>query len=374
MSDHFFRSLKIENFRGIQSLEINDLARVNLFVGMNNTGKTTVLESIFLLTGISNPRLMVSINAFRGLKVTSSKVFGDYFYASASPELRFSSLTDTKQERRLAIAPLYSDQLPQVIDHDPTPENSLVEGSPKNFNVISNAPRNLVGLRCEVKILESNGRTLNDFQTAVAFNEVGQSIVKQPTREKYIETVSGVLNSPTTGYNSEFVDQMLNNKKKEVLLRALRIIEESVEDIRVGADGYVYIDIGRPSFIPINLAGDGMITILQLITGVVSASSGICNGIYVVDEIESGLHISAVRDIWKMLLNQSKEHGTQIFATTHSKDIVEALQEMMANNEIEEGEIAIYLLDKTPKAGVKAYKKSTKQLVRAWEVGSDVRL
>lgn len=39
MDKHFYETLKIENFRGIKSLEIDDLARVNLFVGRNNCGK-----------------------------------------------------------------------------------------------------------------------------------------------------------------------------------------------------------------------------------------------------------------------------------------------------------------------------------------------
>ena len=43
MDKHFYEKLKIENFRGIKSLEIDDLAQVNLFVGKNGCGKTSVL-------------------------------------------------------------------------------------------------------------------------------------------------------------------------------------------------------------------------------------------------------------------------------------------------------------------------------------------
>jgi AAA15 family ATPase/GTPase len=41
-----FTSLKIENFRGIKSLEMSDLGRVNVLAGKNNSGKTSVLEAI----------------------------------------------------------------------------------------------------------------------------------------------------------------------------------------------------------------------------------------------------------------------------------------------------------------------------------------
>ncbi|HBQ97206.1 MAG TPA: hypothetical protein DD761_01545 [Cyanobacteria bacterium UBA11691] len=43
------RSVKIENFRGLQSLELQDLGRLNLLVGANNCGKTSILEAIQLL-------------------------------------------------------------------------------------------------------------------------------------------------------------------------------------------------------------------------------------------------------------------------------------------------------------------------------------
>ncbi|MBP0029630.1 AAA family ATPase [Roseofilum sp. Guam] len=43
------RSVKIENFRGLQSLDLQDLGRLNLLVGANNCGKTSILEGIQLL-------------------------------------------------------------------------------------------------------------------------------------------------------------------------------------------------------------------------------------------------------------------------------------------------------------------------------------
>jgi AAA15 family ATPase/GTPase len=42
------RSLKIENFRCFPSFELKQLGRVNLLVGKNNSGKTSILEGINL--------------------------------------------------------------------------------------------------------------------------------------------------------------------------------------------------------------------------------------------------------------------------------------------------------------------------------------
>ena len=40
--------LEIENFRGIKYLKLDSLGDVNIFIGKNNTGKSTILESIYL--------------------------------------------------------------------------------------------------------------------------------------------------------------------------------------------------------------------------------------------------------------------------------------------------------------------------------------
>jgi AAA15 family ATPase/GTPase len=39
-------SLTIHQFRGLRDVELKDLGQINLFVGINNSGKTTVLEAL----------------------------------------------------------------------------------------------------------------------------------------------------------------------------------------------------------------------------------------------------------------------------------------------------------------------------------------
>ena len=80
MNEHFLQSMKIENFRGIKYAEINDLARVNLFCGKNNYGKTSILESLFLLSGISNPEMMIKIQGMRGQELSTGVDWRGYFH------------------------------------------------------------------------------------------------------------------------------------------------------------------------------------------------------------------------------------------------------------------------------------------------------
>ena len=50
-----FKNIEIKNFRGIDHLKIDDFSRVNVFLGQNSSGKSSVLECLLLMMGMSNP-------------------------------------------------------------------------------------------------------------------------------------------------------------------------------------------------------------------------------------------------------------------------------------------------------------------------------
>lgn len=52
------KSLEIRGYRGFSSYRMSDLARVNLVVGKNNCGKTSVLEAIEVLVSGGNPMVI----------------------------------------------------------------------------------------------------------------------------------------------------------------------------------------------------------------------------------------------------------------------------------------------------------------------------
>lgn len=60
-----FKNIDIRNLRGIEHLEIDDFARVNVFLGQNNSGKSSVLEALMLLMGMSNPDMPQQLNYLR---------------------------------------------------------------------------------------------------------------------------------------------------------------------------------------------------------------------------------------------------------------------------------------------------------------------
>lgn len=61
-----YSSIRIQGYRGLDSFRLCGLGRVNLLVGTNNCGKTSILECIELLRSAGHPSVLSAIAARRG--------------------------------------------------------------------------------------------------------------------------------------------------------------------------------------------------------------------------------------------------------------------------------------------------------------------
>ena len=115
--------LEIKNFRGFSEYKIDDVGQVNLLVGTNNCGKTSVLEAIHLLKSRGDVAVLFSILTQRGEQVqydnSSLRRVGvdlcRLFYGfQLTPKSSFSiSCTDNVIEMLSAtIQQMEADQLP----------------------------------------------------------------------------------------------------------------------------------------------------------------------------------------------------------------------------------------------------------------------
>lgn len=59
-------SLHIEGYRGFEDFSMDGLGRINLLVGTNNSGKTSVLEAIYLLSSAGDPASLWKLLLRRG--------------------------------------------------------------------------------------------------------------------------------------------------------------------------------------------------------------------------------------------------------------------------------------------------------------------
>ena len=358
--EHFFESIKIKHFRGIKSLEIDKLARVNLFVGKNNCGKTSLLESVLFLTGMGNPHLAVTIGQSRGIPPKESSDWENYFHARDHTQGMEFSTTQRKGERQLKVSPLLGNSIELSMERL---QNMDREQGSRSIGT----GEDLVGFDYEFSVVDTDGKKSN-HQARVHGANLN---FKHVPDENYKESLIGRYLVPS-GYDSPLVDKMLNAKRKELLLRTLRFIDPKIQDIRTGADGLIYVDIGLDSFIPINLLGGGTVRIL----GILSSIDGLREGIIAIDEIENGLHVSTMKEMWKMILEHSAVCGTQVFATTHDEDVIQSLTEVLNAEECPDDwqkETTCFHMQKHDSGEVRAFRYPYDSLQKLKNSNIDIR-
>ena len=87
---------------------------------------------------------------------------------------------------------------------------------------------------------------------------------------------------------------------------------------------------------PMSIMGDGIKRLLALALDFSSAR----NGIMLIDEIENGLHHSALVEVWKYLDQMSRMFNVQVFATTHSYECIVAANN--AFNDMESSDLHLH--------------------------------
>jgi len=85
---------------------------------------------------------------------------------------------------------------------------------------------------------------------------------------------------------------------------------------------------------------------MRRILGLTLAIVNARNGVLLVDEIDTGLHYSAMSDMWKLIWETTKRLNVQVFATTHSSDCWTSLGAIANTESSSEEGITIQRIEK----------------------------
>lgn len=333
------RSLKIENFRCFQTFELQELGKLNLLVGTNNSGKTSILEAVQLLNCQSNLESLREVMIDRGEYIFSDELGGirenreldirHLFYGhQIDLGSKFSISGDNHENRegvtvsidRPAQLSLFDEELVLVIQWSEQNNKRIElplspqEGLPLDY--VKRIPRELRNIRSRTQYITSSSLTT----------------------EKMIE----------------LFDQVVLTPEEDLVTEALQKIEPSIDRIAsVGAEKSRYrYTSSRSGFIvklsqveqriPIGSMGDGIWRMLGLTLAIVNAK----DGFLLVDEIDTGLHFSTMSNMWKLIWETAKRLNVQVFATTHNSDCWTSLAAIANTQSPSEEGITIHRIEK----------------------------
>jgi AAA15 family ATPase/GTPase len=303
-----FTSINIQNFRGIKSLEMDDFGQVNVFVGKNNSGKTSVLEALC----IGNGR------------------YEEHFFRDIS---EFSL-----------------EELPLLFHNLDVQTGLLVDVhcTDGRSNSIQMKPK--IGINRRKKTtskIEDITVTQKLRNKTQQLEEISYSLAKAEEFEP--DTLPDVLFSYSWLHPKDLMEQLdemldiiVKKKRENEIIQCLAEIDTSIIGIRLGTKGRIYCDIGLPSLVPISMMGDGTRRILSIIANILVAE----NGIALIDEISNDLHYSTMEILWRTVLKAAKEFNVQVFATTHSYECLAALAKVQEANLFGEDIVRVFRLER----------------------------
>lgn len=314
-----FESLRIRNYRVFSDLEIGDLSRINLIGGKNNSGKTSLLEAIFLLAGAGDARALININVLREMAVGPASTRQPPVEVLHKPT--FNGLDMSNPIRIEGYYPPHGPLSLKITTeriHDSTV--SLEDTS------------SIVGVTSMADLVNENSLMFSYARNGDALSK-GHIVLrgrKYQIRQEPVEIpfILAILNSHAGDVEDDAVmlGKLRQQKQGYLLLDALRIIEprlQSIEDSSASGSPMIWGDIGLSELVPLSVMGEGMTHIARLMLTIATCSGGVV----LVDEVENGIHHSVMSKVWKAVAAAAERFDTQIFATTHSYECVEKAYE-----------------------------------------------
>ncbi len=329
-----FRSLSIRHFRGFQDLRVVGLDRFNLFMGRNNVGKTALLEAVFLLAGPTNPELPLRLNWFRGVdqaRVDPEELWGWLFYDKDFKKAITIELQDVSGKKRRLIVRL-----------EERKEIRFKEGrrpSPKGARSSATAATKSPPTTLRLDYRDEAG---HDFHTRAYVSESELKL----ERAAALAVPNSIYVSARSGYSSENPERFskLQAEGKEPrLLGPLRILEPRLKSLHVlvtGAGPMIHGDVGMGRMVPVPMMGEGVGRLLTFLLGITASP----RAFVMIDEIDSGLHHSVMKDVWSAIAETARQDDVQVFATTHSWECLRAAHESFAQGE--QYDLRVHRLDR----------------------------
>lgn len=288
--DSHFTNVMIPDYRRVKGLNLTNLKRINLFVGPNNSGKTSVLECIFLMTRLNdlsalleNERLRSKSESFNPKTIDANipsqiNISGTFNNIHTEVAIRKEN-TEESIDRTAYLDTVYADAA-YGSDQYTAYTNIYENSEPQVF--YSTAAH-----ICSASFTSPYQHNFSIVHKAHAF------AIKRKIFSRIIDFIRNEIDPDVE--NIELIEQ---NGESRFIVSSSRH--------RTGIDLTKY--------------GEGLQRIFEI--ALLLAYNE--NGVLCIDEIDSAIHHKLLKAFSGYILSLAKEFNVQVFVSTHSKECVDA--------------------------------------------------
>lgn len=369
MPQHSLNNIWIDGFRGLRDLSIEGLGRLNILVGENNSGKTSVLEALSILCNPYDPAewlAMVRRRDFGGLDETRIQSLRWCFQQTGQlwdPEYTFQSTCVMNCSGIFPLRKLVVEYKDIVGEPSQKQIERMIRFGRRGGDALEMEERwRGAELIHFVEIDDSpNMSSIFRSSTHSSIEPIMMQVWEEdpmmgrpirPRRKGNLPTdtltpYSYQLNRLQVRAHSQQLFQSLSDptNNKDYILEIISQFDPDIVDIKIasfrGGRPAIYLNHKRMGPAPLTVFGDALRRVVLLASTLHMLKGG---GLLLIDEIETGIHISAQKRVFDWLARTARHFDVQIVATTHSLEAVDAIA-LSVSNQIDD--LVTFHLDQT---------------------------
>lgn len=357
-------SILLDNYKQFESFKLGGLKRLNILSGQNNTGKTSILEALFMFHDRRSVSFTQKQFAWRGVHsvdLTAAALWQPLFNNFDLAKTITITLNGDGADETIsyvhgndyfAKAQILTEQ--RNMEAQETFSNS----DTTEFLQI-NQPNGDASY-----LYINNGKLILDRRSPIAGSNTNSN-----TTPKKPQVVFVHASARGNSFNEvQRLGEIDIASGLEEITNYLTIIEPRLTSLSIvphAQQPLIYGDIGLKRKIPVAYMGEGITKLLSILVAIAST----LDGIVCVDEIENGIHYSLFPKVWEAIETMAKAYNCQLFITTHSHDALHGLYEYYQHSQT--GEFSFTRLDRVKDAIVPKLYDSEMLLAamdRDWEL------
>lgn len=370
-------SFSVHQFRGIKNIDLNQLGRINILVGRNNCGKTSVLEALATYARPLRPSEWFDVVRRREISNSRSVLIEGLSWLFPHDELIDTNSIPSVRETRVSgkgCCPIREvvARFTEIEGLFEDVESDQPNTDEEAFGTSVSRKGARLELRAKVEDSQENffGSTIDEYHFSTDIWESGRGPAPQNASSTSIkvETITP-FSHRIRNADVEAISKSVFSDVKQTVIRLLRNFDPSIIDLQIlkkpRGEAIVYVNHSRLGLTPLSTFGDGMRR--ALIMGATLAT--VSGGILLVDEIESAIHVEALKSTFQWLHNACREMNVQFFTTTHSLEAIDALIASVQDPD----DLVMYRLERSNgEVKVKRFSHETLSIIRE-ELGLEIR-
>lgn len=346
-----FDSFTLGHFRGLSGLTLEGLGRINVLVGANNSGKSSILEALELACDPMDPFSWIAIADQRDSRSNSIDRVDNVLWMFPF-ELQ-SDAGHRAIELNLSGANPIVALVAKIELRTSSPEESAEDVRGRGFgdgplgqilSAASRRPR-------RVLVVAVSGHTMSSEATSDFTIIEGQPFLADNRNSKLRTPCASI--APLSHRDRSIHAERLSQAKESGLVgdavALLQQFDPEIQDLDILARQGTFADLRirhrTLGLAPLNAFGDGMRrALLYALT-----LPQVRGGVLLIDEIESAIHVKALGGVFTWLTHACEQFAVQLFASTHS---LEALESLLGDDEQSASQVVGYHLPSRSSGGV----------------------